>query len=57
MKKKPMVKISSRKSVGKKPIRTKRYKVIHCKTTREFEKNANDLFSGKLKGRVCVQLD
>jgi len=46
-----------RKAALKTKAKRKKYREIHCKTAKEFNKAAQDLMDGKLKGKVCVVLD
>lgn len=54
-------KTSPRKTKALKAVKGKakprKNREIHCKTAKEFNKAAQDLIDGKLKGRVCVVLD
>jgi hypothetical protein len=46
-----------KKAAPKTKAKSKRYREIHCKTAKEFNKAAQELIDGKLKGKVCVVLD
>jgi len=49
--------VPKKKSAVRGKAKKKKYKEIHCKTAKEFNKKAQDLIDGKLKGKVCVVLD
>lgn len=48
---------SSNKVASNGKTKRKKYRVIHCKTTKEFNNKAQELMDGKLGHKVCVVLD
>ncbi len=57
MKKATSAKRAPAKKAAKGKTKRKRYKEIHCRTTKEFNKKAQELMDGKLGNKVCVVLD
>lgn len=57
MKKRIVAKRTSAKKAAMGKTKRKKYKEIHCRTTKEFNKKAQELMDGKLGNKVCVVLD